>query len=171
MIQAPWPSSAHHRPRSVVARLLIVVLGLVGACDLAGDAQGNPSGPSLALLGDSITVRATPSLHTALDPEYRVRLGAEVGMTFADMQETARTLGADGPAIVVVALGTNDVWNGVPTEESTAQLDLLLGNFPTACRVLVNVSDQVGVLEKPYDNGLASALNVVIADRADVVVD
>jgi hypothetical protein len=96
----------------VVALLLIVVLSLVGACDLAGDAQGNPAGPSLALLGDSITVRATPSLHTALDPEYRVRLGAEVGMTFADMQETARTLGADRPRSVV-ALGTNDVWNGV----------------------------------------------------------
>jgi hypothetical protein len=63
---------------------------------------------TLAVLGDSITVQATPALEDALTDGWYTHVKAYGGLMFRDLQQAAERIGESGPQGVVIHLGTND---------------------------------------------------------------
>lgn len=159
--------------RAAVALLALVVAS--GCLVVEEDYTGNPDGPRVALLGDSISYGAVDEIHAALDPTHQVRIHAVTGITFAGSQERAVEFGATDPDVVVVELGTNDVWTNVPLATITMDLTTLLGEFPAACVVMSTVNEHTqnavsgdGIV---YDNAAAHDLNEVIRAQATNLVE
>lgn len=149
---------------------MLVALVLVGGCYvIEADYTGAAGSPRVAVMGDSITSLSSPSLHEALDVDHRTRIMAATGITFAGSRYAAADLGATDPDVVVVALGTNDVWNEVPLPTILADMDQVLSDFPAACVVMTTVNEHTvgarsgaGVL---FDNAVAHQLNGQIRSR------
>lgn len=133
------------------------------------------SGPSVVIIGDSITHQARVQLHDALDDTHSVIVSGVVGATFAAQANVAEQYAADVPSVVVINLGTNDAWSAVPTTESVAQLDAMLAEFPATCAVLVTVSTRGSPTPTRgglvYSAELANRVNEAVRARADVLVD
>lgn len=138
------------------------------------------TGPKVAILGDSLTVQSKAQLQTELGA-YAVKIGAingeglsggafSRGLSSPIMATAARSYAADAPAVLVVALGTNDVWR---TDLSDATFRRawaeVRADFPRSCLVGVTVTETTGALM--YDSAEAKRVNAVIRGGSDVVVD
>jgi lysophospholipase L1-like esterase len=132
-----------------------------------GEPDYRGTGPTVLVLGDSITDHSRSELHEALTG-HAVRISGWVGSTVGLNRQYIDALGDDQPDVVVVNLGTNDAWQHVPVTASVADLDALLERFGDSCKVLVTVTT---LGEQGYDRAIAAAFNDAIADRADVVVE
>jgi len=140
------------------------------------------SGPTLVILGDSITDHSRAELHRALDPHYRTKIGAVVGEGFgggplssavgegrSGMLGAATAYARDDPSTVVIALGTNDAWSPqLGLDAATEAMADMIARFPESCVVGVAVSEWSEA--ENYDRDEARSLNAQLGDLADVVV-
>ena len=107
------------------------------------------------MLGDSITVESGHALHRVLDDRYRNKISAIIGEGFGGgprskavgaspsvLTQAAQRDAKDNPAIVVLALGTNDAWSSAlaldPALAAIRKMDAL---FPNVCVVAVAVNE------------------------------
>jgi lysophospholipase L1-like esterase len=140
------------------------------------------SGPTLAVLGDSITDQSRAELHHALDPHYRTKIGAVTGEGYGSgplsvaagegrvlMLEAATQYARDDPAMVVIALGTNDAWNPrLRLDTAKAAMVEMIAKFSASCVVGVEVTEWSEA--EGYNRDEARTLNGQLRDLADVVV-
>ncbi|MEO6629675.1 MAG: GDSL-type esterase/lipase family protein, partial [Aquihabitans sp.] len=163
---SPTPTTEPYRPR--VAR------------DGEIEQSWHGTGPKVAVLGDSLTVQSKAQLQDELRA-YSVKIGAINGEGLSGgafsrglwepiMPTAARAYAADPPAVLVVALGTNDVWRTdlSATTFSRAWTELR-SEFPRSCLVGVTVTETTRALM--YDSMEAKRVNAIIRGDSDVVVD
>lgn len=151
------------RRGAVAAAIGAMVLGLVGVPAVAASQLGCPQGltcsvsvsggarrgPTVDVVGDSITYKSTPYLrHALVDYAYTIR--AHEGYTMAQMFPTIEALLATPPRAWVIELGTNDVRTGADWSADYAQETAALQD--QACVVLVTVNPRLG-------DGAATALD------------
>lgn len=163
----PRPRDRRARTAVAVSLLLALVVGAVATgCDTEPDYVGGP-GPTVAVLGDSITELSRDALHAELDPIYRTKISGLRGVMIAGAQGAAEQYATPAPDRVVIELGTNDANNTTPIADSIEQLGTLVDRFPDSCVVLVTVNDwaanRVGSV---YQNDRATAINAAMAQRA-----
>jgi hypothetical protein len=145
------PCSTRPRRRLRRAALVVALVGLATSCIDAY--TGNPDGPTVAVIGDSITALAADEYRTQLATDYQVSVNGQPGYTIAEQLPTAREYADTAPAGVVIALGTNDDsraiqrWKQSPNKfvlDSLRDLKEMISLFPAArCIVLVNVTTHV----------------------------
>jgi hypothetical protein len=132
-----------------------------------GETEYCGTGPTVLILGDSITHHSREELRQTLTG-HSVRTNGWVGSTIGLNLQYISAMADPQPDIVVVNLGTNDAWQGLPVDQSVADLDGLVATYPDACHVLTTITTQG---EESYDRDVAADLNDAIPRRADVVVD
>jgi lysophospholipase L1-like esterase len=138
-------------------------------------------GPTVVVVGDSLTVSSRAELRDALDG-YAVKIAALRGEGLAGgpfserwdrliMAEALEAYATDSPDVLVFALGTNDAWQSdLTTEELDAGWDRFLDLYPDTCLVGVTVTEDAPAAEG-YDVAEAAHVNERIRADADVVVD
>ncbi len=131
------------------------------------------SGPTVAVIGDSITYQSRTQLHNALD-DHSVKVSGLVGSTAAENMATARQYAPDRPAAVVINVGTNDALLSIPTTDTIAAYDQIIGQFAASCVVVVTISERgTGTTTDGhvYSPGRAAAINAWMRGRGERVVD
>lgn len=138
------------------------------------------SGPSVVILGDSITVESRPQVRAALDG-HSVKIAAVLGEGLSGgpmsdavgnggMPEIAATYAEDEPAVAVVALGTNDAWKPeLSLEAARAALDDIVAAFDGTCLVTVTITE--ASTADDYDRDQAAQINQLLREAGDQVVD
>lgn len=140
------------------------------------------SGPLVAVVGDSLTNSVHDRLHEGLG-EVSTTITTAAGEGFAGgpwtdkwglttpwMVDRAAVQASLGPAVGVVALGTNDVWTDRLRElDALPAVDATFGAFGDTCTVGVLVAEETSAVG--YDEAKAAAINERIRADADVVVD
>jgi lysophospholipase L1-like esterase len=143
---------------------VVVVAGLVAVpgCALFDDRE------PVAIIGDSITWGAASRIDPVLGRQWRVDVRAVPGATIGDMVETAGWMGRRAPQQLVVNLGSNDVMKGVPIEQSVADFEQLLDQFPTvSCVHLVTINNAMyNQVEGYYYTEGSLATNAALAEAA-----
>jgi lysophospholipase L1-like esterase len=151
----------------------VVLAGALASC--SSPTSTVPAQPSTVVLGDSISEFSRAEIVDALGGDGQVDVLAQVGRTFNTSQGAADSVADQRPSVVVVELGTNDVWSGTPLEEVTRELDAMLAKFPSSCIVVVTLNeaavDARSLVGRLYDNAAAMALNAELRERADEVVE
>lgn len=139
------------------------------------------SGPRVAVLGDSLTVQARRHLRWFVAGEFALKVGALFGEGMSGgllsdnigspiMQAVVDEYAADPPDVVVLALGTNDVWQaGLGPVAFEQAWHHATRQFPDACIVGVTVTETDQAAR--YDPDDARQVNRVIRRTADVVAD
>lgn len=145
-----WPTS----PDRAGAGQLAVTAGATSIADfttyLPADQPippytGGP-GPTVAVLGDSITQMSTTAIHTAIDPIAEVSVVGINNQRFDQLQPVAERYGATAPDQVVIALGTNDAGQGRPLVDTQAAVETMLATFPSAsCITVLTPTDATGL--------------------------
>lgn len=129
-------SQRHTGPFLAIA----IALG-VFATSCGGDSN---SGDSVAVLGDSITSLDQPGLEEQFSDEYELVISGNFGDTVEGVLDEAEFLGGQSYDQVIVNIGSNDVLQRLPTEESIDNLETLLSNFESAdCIHLVNINEHM----------------------------
>lgn len=134
----------------------------------------------MAILGDSLTVQARDDLRVALaDRALKIAALYGEGLSGGPMSEKigGPIMGAmveeyslDPPDVVVIALGTNDVWHASLDPESfRVAWNQMAASFRQSCVVGVTVTETTEGLM--YDTSEAVRVNQVIRRGADVTVD
>ncbi|MDZ7733312.1 MAG: SGNH/GDSL hydrolase family protein [Acidimicrobiia bacterium] len=159
--------------RAVLIAAGALLLAVLAGCQLVEEEySGDPDGPKVSVIGDSITVLAADEIHGAMDDAYQTRIAARTGYTWRRMLDDAEEHAATDPEVAVVNLGTNDVSTSepIPRPELFADVERLLGVYEEdTCLVLVTVYDDA--VKDDYDNEKATLLNARMKAWADVVVD
>jgi lysophospholipase L1-like esterase len=134
----------------------------------------------VAILGDSLTVLGWKQLYDGLDRHYAVRIGAVYGegynggrysKLFRDvfMLDTAQDVARSHPAIVVLALGTNDALSAGSLAPSLSAMSKMVAAFRPACMVGVTLPEDSPA--KGWSASKARALNAAMRLWADQIVD
>lgn len=152
---------------TAVAFLAVATIGLAGC--------GTPR-TDVGVVGDSISVQLTPYLTDAAEGDFSIEIAAVSGATVGDMVDDAAKVASASPSILIVNLGSNDVIQGVPPEQSAADLDRLLNQFTgVRCLVVVRVNENMFSYDEGYLTERAVATNAALAEvaarRGAVVVD
>lgn len=173
---------------------LAVVCLPVSGCSLFGDdpaaepsALGQidrvpvGSGPLVAVLGDSLTVSIRDALAAAMsDRSLLVAAVSGEGWTGGvftrdnpgDPPVVAAGLeyAALGPAVSVLALGTNDAWSSeLPVQAALDQIDRVAGALGGSCIVAVEIDEDVPE-QSAFDTDAARAINEKLRSVAGQVV-
>jgi hypothetical protein len=130
--------------------------------------SGNPEGPPVLLMGDSIFYGASPALHAALDAEHAVWIHAVAGWDFPLMIQEMQQPVQPAPWATVINLGTNDAIR-TDLAQMEAGLEELIALQPADCLVLVTITESRP--NEPATNALSAAFNDVLRAEADVVVE
>lgn len=130
-------------------------------------------GPTVAVLGDSITHLSRDHIHRALGHDA-VKLAGMRGITIEAAQRIADGYASDAPDVVVIDLDTNDAWTGVPLDTIYAGLDTMFNKFSGSCIVAVTLTEygtqtptQAGNV---YSVPTAASVNAWLRQRPDVHV-
>jgi lysophospholipase L1-like esterase len=138
------------------------------------------SGPTVVVLGDSITHMARDALHQAL-AGYQVRIAAGVGEGWSGgpisdgegvhvMADIAEAYAELDPDIAVLALGTNDALQpGLTLDAALASMRSIVEDFAGACVVGVEVN--TAATAAGFDPDEARAINDALVQLADETVD
>lgn len=146
------------RPRPAVA-WTAALLVVTAAC--------GPSGPRVALVGDSITDGARNELDAALGDAYELEIVGRFGKRTEEVEPEVAALATSTPSAVVINLGTNDVLQRVPTERAAASLDRMVAALGEAdCVLVVTINESMTVSGTSFTDG-ARALNARIEQIAD----
>jgi len=106
--------------------------------------------PTVAFLGDSISVVTSPEIKTALGSDYSPDIAAVLGIQAGQMIPAGQRAAAKDPDQVVIELGSNDVLHGASLDNAQADLLKLIALFPNArCIHMVNINTHM------TDNGNA----------------
>jgi hypothetical protein len=122
--------------------------------------DGNPSGPKVAVLGNSLISLSAEEIPAALNDTYLTSSAGENGMTIEQILPLADRYAAHRPTIAVIEAGVNDA--GRPDSQWNALYELamesqMLQRFPRAsCIVWVNVGTHT---TSPELNAHAAELN------------
>ena len=146
--------------------------------DLEHDYFG--AGPKVAILGDSLTVQSRARLRELLaDQSLKVAAlygegmsGGPISARFGGpiMETMVEEYSDDPPEVLVVALGTNDVWQpGLDPDGFERSWTTMARTFGDACIVGVTATETTEAWN--YDPDDAVEVNRVIRRGADVVVD
>jgi len=120
------------RRRGAAAAHFVLILGLVlGACSWNDPIRAGVHPPLAVVLGDSNTALASDQLQRRLadagfTPVLRGIPGSGLKDLARDWLPAAALTAAAAPAVVVVALGTNDAWFGEDASEFPGRYDVLL---------------------------------------------
>jgi lysophospholipase L1-like esterase len=127
-------------------RRLLVLLGVL-ALLLAGillDRATTRDGDTVAAIGDSIMLWGEPEMRTTVGAHTRLTVRAQGGKRIDEMMPAARELAATSPVQVIINLGTNDVLQRIPLEESVRHLNDMVGLYPQAeCIHLVTINENI----------------------------
>jgi lysophospholipase L1-like esterase len=138
------------------------------------------TGPTVAILGDSLTVLGWDALYGDLDTDHAVKIGAWYGEgfdggSFSDtvgqgplMPSVAAEYAANQPDVVVIALGTNTVWGAGDLTAALTNEATAVSAFGDACLVWVTVPADPGASD--WDAVGAQQLDAA-ATWADETVD
>ena len=176
-----FPEAVLHRPSVLGLQLLGEALTRVGrvshllrlfACVALGGLilsacySGNPSGPTVGILGDSITALTKSSTEAALEPSYAVDVEFWFGLTIgAGLPVIANMISTEHPQRWVLDLGTSDAeQNDLGLDPSwAANLKTEITDVGySSCVVLVNINTNadtnhghVGTVAVQLDEALA----------------
>jgi hypothetical protein len=142
------------------------------------------TGPTVDIIGDSLTVMDWDDLYTDLSPDHSVKVAGWFGEGWSGGPFTDRTgvffaqsvvdeYAADDPDVVVLALGTNDVWHDGahvddPVLASTTE-HAAVDAFAGSCIVWVTLPDVPGAAN--WDPVEAQTMNADAATWADQTAD
>lgn len=99
---------------------------------------------STALLGDSITDQSRDTFDEVLGADHRLDIRAAPGVRTDEWIGEARRAAAARPDAVVVNLGTNDVFQATPIEQSTEAMDSVLTELDgVPCTFVVTVNESL----------------------------
>jgi len=98
---------------------------------------GNAAGPTVAVIGDSITQLSSHAIHLELDDIANVAVRGISLQRIGQMQPVADKFALTSPDHVVIALGTNDAIQAYPVAQSEADLETMLSTFPDASCITV----------------------------------
>ena len=113
---------------------------------LAGASPG-ASKPSVVFDGDSITILATPAIHTLLDPNYNVDVLALYGIRIEQGLPALESALRFHPYAVVENLGTNDALQGGANPDWVSSWDKLIRiTRTTPCVVLTTINPAADAL-------------------------
>jgi hypothetical protein len=145
-----------------VAAFLVVALVLV----TAGCYRGNPTGPKVAIVGDSITRFVDPALDGTLDDRYQIDVRHHDGWRTVQLLPYLEDQLTTQPEAVIANLGTNDaLQNYWGIDDWTNAWDELIADVADVpCVVLVNVSTSVEL----WQDGLLSAEPINARIEAEV---
>jgi lysophospholipase L1-like esterase len=99
--------------------------------------SGNPAGPTVAVIGDSITQLSTHEIHLALDATANPSVRGISLQRVGQMQPVADKYAVTSPDQVLIALGTNDAIQGYPSAQTQADLASMVSTFPGSSCVTV----------------------------------
>lgn len=125
------------RYRVVSAVVVSLVLVVSSGCSNAGD--------SVVVLGDSITALGYGSLEENLGGTYALSLSGNFGKTVEQViPEAQRLAGERTYDQVIINLGSNDVLQELPVDESMAAMRQMVGLYPDArCIHLVDINEHM----------------------------
>ncbi len=153
----------------MAGRALVLVVA-VAAIVLAGfviDRAASPDGEQVVVLGDSITALGTAQMNASLGGDFKLTINGKFGATAAERESAAKLLGDTNPKQVIINLGTNDVLQHVPTQQSVAALEQIIGDFGSAsCIHLVTINTHLNQ-DGNQPRALAEALNRSLQQFAD----
>lgn len=152
------------RRKALTLRYVAAALALmITACASANDPKAPSVGPAgatentytgsgskVAIIGDSLTVLDWKQLYDGLDRRYAVSIAALFGEGYSGgsyssyfhnilMLNAALDLAKSHPAIVVLALGTNDALSPRPLTVSLTTMGKMVAAFRPACMVGVTL--------------------------------
>lgn len=104
--------------------------------------SGPTSGTKVAVLGDSLTVAASPALRAALS-DTRLSISAWGHLKYTSFDVAA--IKASPPAVLVVALGTNNAYDGWTNQDRKDLDQLLSATGKPACTIIVGVTSAAPV--------------------------
>jgi lysophospholipase L1-like esterase len=139
-----------------VLGLVAVTTLLVSGCSGGSSYTGNPGGPKVGIVGDSITNLLKPDLKSAVGSRYRYVVKARDGKRIDQQLDELRSLlhGDDPPQRLIVNLGTNDVLQG--RSDALGHLDRELQLVADVdCVILVTINPNAD----DGDSHLAEKLN------------
>lgn len=139
------PCTSHGVQRECVRRLLVLLVGLALLLAMITlDRATTRDGDTVAAIGDSIMLWGEPEMRTTVGAYTRLTVRAQGGKRIDEMMPAARELAAGSPIQVIINLGTNNVLQRIPLEQSTAELTEMVGLFPTAeCIHLVTINENI----------------------------
>jgi GDSL-like Lipase/Acylhydrolase family len=119
----------------------LVGLLLSLAIILMGGRSSGADKPSVVYVGDSITVLATPAIHTLLDPNYNVDVLALYGIRIEQALPALQSALKSRPYAVVENLGTNDALQGRSHHDWVSSWDKLVRiTRTTPCVVFTTIN-------------------------------
>jgi hypothetical protein len=128
---------------TVATTAVFTSLTLAGAIPAGSAYNGNPSGPTVGIIGDSITRMSSANIGTDLYSSYYVAIDAVIGITIGDQLPVVQTIArTEAPADWIINLGTNDALlanEGHPTDWQT-NLTALVKAVGYACVILTTVN-------------------------------
>jgi len=157
---APGGGSVRRGPGPVLVGVLALVVVVVGAYLGWRVAVGGADRHQVVVLGDSITAQADAPLHERFDPSYAMAVSGVSGARADERVADGAAYAATTPGQVIINLGTNDVLQGTPTDETAASLTTLGEGFAGArCIHLVTVNEHMVDLSRPQLHDEAVAVN------------
>lgn len=152
-------------PRRGVVALALLLTCSTASCSIFAGGED----PEVVLVGDSITDMARGQLDEHLGDSWDVEVDAVPGLLIADQQEAVERLVEGSPDAVVVNLGTNDVLDGRPLDESVVDLAAMLDVADEVpCAFVVTINEHIFQLGRDDGwNDAAIALNVELRALAE----
>jgi hypothetical protein len=139
-----------------VSRLILVgvAVAITATSCILPDFRGNPDGPRLAVIGDSITAGSETAVRAATQDAYYTSVTAEPGYTSSQMVTIARNY--DPPvAHVVVEAGAND-WPSGDVGAVFDNLRTIRSHFTGECITVATIPQHTSI---PALNQFAAAFN------------
>jgi lysophospholipase L1-like esterase len=130
-----------NRATPIVIALVVVIAGVLV---LRATGIYPRRGPSVVLVGDSITEQTADTFESHLGDRYHLTTTGRPGFRTEQLLADVPDLADADPTQVVVNLGTNDMTQGWAPADTEAVLERLAGSFPTArCVHVVTVNDRM----------------------------
>ncbi len=142
--------------------VVLLATGLIVAC--TGCYEGNPGGPRVGDVGDSITTLATGDIQSDLSPSYAWQVDGKNGFTMAEQLPALEAIDNDpqgAPADWIVELGTNDADFHQNPNWQTDYDNEINAVSEASCVILVTVSPVLG-----FNGPLAPDLNNAMRETA-----
>jgi lysophospholipase L1-like esterase len=130
--------------------------------------RGPKATDDVAMVGDSITETSEAALRDAIGSSYKLNIRARGGYRVQEMEPYAIELSTTQPEQVIINLGTNDVLQSWPLDESTTTLERMIKSFAGAkCIHIVTVNEKIDPARTAGVQERAAAFNVEIHRLAD----
>jgi lysophospholipase L1-like esterase len=141
--------------------IVVVVLALLAAgAFVARRVVTGSRDHEVVVFGDSITEQAAGPMHQRFDGSFTLSISGVSGARADQRIADASAYAATTPGQVIINLGTNDVLQGTPPDETAASLTQIAEGFrDTHCVHLVTVNESMVDLARPQMREGAVAVN------------